>query len=265
MNKVCASLTFAGLALVQCSCGSGQPPGPPPSPSPAPVPITGFVDDTTFRAMSGVVVDVLDGAQAGSSTVTDADGRFTLSGQFSHPTTLRARKDGYPAVIQTWQGWQMFFFLGASGPAGNLATLTVETDAACSALPASARTRTYPATVTSLNPKKNGLFGAVLSGPTLDAYFHVVYIYIGVDGDDVIFDLSDNGIEEEVADETYLFVGGVGSTRPPSGATTISAPLTTGYLDYCVLKSDPGAKYPCTDQAITRVQCPSPKITLTWQ
>jgi Carboxypeptidase regulatory-like domain len=270
MTKVCASLTFAGLALLQCACGSGV---SLPAPSPAPlsppvqvtVTVTGYVDDTTFKAMSGVVVDVLDGPQAGSSTVTDANGRFTLSGQFDQATRFRASKDGYPAAIQTRQAMPMLFFLGAGGPAGNMATLTVETDAACAALPANARMRTYPASVTAeprLQPD-NRTFFATLSGATLDTYFH--FVVIEVEGDLVTFDLSDNGIDEEIAEETYLFVGGVGSIRPPSGATTISALLTTGYLDYCVLKSDPGAGYPCTDQAITRVQCPSPKITLTWR
>ena len=47
----------------------------------------------------------------------------------------------------------------------------------------------------------------------------------------------------------------------------ISAPLTPGLIDYCVVGSDPGAAYPCTPQAISRVQCQSGKnrITLTWR
>jgi len=88
---------------------------------------------------------------------------------------------------------------------------------------------------------------------------------ITVAGDRVTFDMSDNGIEEEVAPETYLFVGGMAYAPTQPGATTISAPLS-GVVDHCVLKSDPGTAYPCTDQAIRRVQrrSASHRMTLTW-
>jgi len=84
-------------------------------------------------------------------------------------------------------------------------------------------------------------------------------------GDRVTFDLSDNGIEEEVAPETYFFVGGVGNAVTQAGATEISGPFS-GVLDYCVLQSDPGTSYPCSDEAISRGRCSSAnhRMILTW-
>ena len=57
----------------------------------------------------------------------------------------------------------------------------------------------------------------MLSGESLDSYFHNVFIRVV--GDVVTFDLSDNGIEEEIAPEAYLFVGGFGHA-PASAAST---------------------------------------------
>jgi hypothetical protein len=61
----------------------------------------------------------------------------------------------------------------------------------------------------------------------------------------VAFDMSNNGIEEEIAEEAYLFIGGYGQAVAQSGASTIAA-QPNGTIDYCVLKSDPAAVYPWT-------------------
>jgi hypothetical protein len=199
-------------------------------------------------------------------------GRFTLTGQFNGATRLRATKDGYQSAIQTLSLQPVTFFLARERSVGSSATLTVEADPACTELPSEAQRRTYAATITAfpaLPPiPVNTWFVANLAGASLDNYFRVVHIHVF--GDVVAFDLSDNGIEEEVAPETYLFVGGYGEAQPQAGATTVSAPLSFGpsggVIDYCVVKSDPGAGYPCSDQAIKRVQCRSRnnRLTLTW-
>src|SRR5262249_54820716 len=75
---------------------------------------------------------------------------------------------------------------------------------ACQDLPNNLRTRTYPATVTAApfaSLPANTWFYAMLSGASLDSYFH--NLHSRVNGDRVTFDLSDNGIKEEVAPETY--------------------------------------------------------------
>jgi Carboxypeptidase regulatory-like domain len=264
-------LAVAGLGLMVAACGPGdQSSALAPSAAPSPQPslqVTGYVDDTAFRPVAGATVEVLDGPQAGTSAITDARGEFSLNSAISAETRFRAAKEGYQSSIQTMQSQPMTFFLATDRPSGTAATLTVEADPACTDLPSTVRHRTYAATVRG-NPSSappNTTFFVDLTGASLDHYFHFVFLH--ADGDVVTFDMSDNGIEEEVADEAYLFVGGVASTRTEPGATTISAPLTTGMIDYCVVESDPGSAYPCTDQAIVRAQCRSPKnrLTLTWQ
>lgn len=269
----------AGASLMMTACGSGDrgsvvAPSAPSAALPT-LAVTGYVDDTTFRPVSGATVEVIDGAQAGLSTRTDDTGKFSFNAAIVSMSRLRATKDGYQPAIQALQVpanavsrvGPMTFFLATDQPSGNSATLTVEADPACAALPSAARSRTYAATVTanSFSTPPNTTFFVNLDGASLDGYFRSVFVH-AVDGV-IMFDLSDNGIEEEIAPEAYLFVGGVGSTLAPPVATTISAPLTTGFIDYCVVNSDPGAAYPCTDAALVRVQCRSPnnRMTLKWR
>jgi len=267
---------LAGLGLTLVACGSGDQRsavGPSTPASPPPSQMNGYVNDTAFRPVTSATVELLDGPQAGLSTITDANGKFSITAAITAATRFRATKEGYEPAIQTIQamdprlssGPMTTFFLASNRPSGNSATLTVEADPTCTDLPSEARSRTYPATVTgnSFSTPPNTTFLINLSGPSLDSYFRFVFLRV-IDGA-LMFDLSDNGIEEEVSPEAYLFVGGVART-PQGGTTTISAPLTPGMIDYCVVKSDPGAAYPCTDQAIVRVQCRSAnnRLTLTW-
>jgi len=237
--------------------------------------IEGYVNDTAFQPLPNVRVEVLDGPQSGTATITGAGGRFSLKGEFTAATRFRAAKDGYQAAIQTLQppttippsSQSLTFFMSVAGASGNRATLTLDAAAACTDLPNDLRARTFQARVTAASFPSlpaNTAFYAILSGASLDSYFH--FVFIRVDGDRVSFDLSDNGIEDEVAPETYYFVGGYGSAIAEAGATTISGPFS-GVLDYCVLKSDPGRAYPCSDQAITRVRCSSAnhRMGLRWQ
>lgn len=267
MARISPIVAACAAALVT-ACGGDHTSAPPTTPTrvpsqPTATQFSGYVDDTTFQPVSSATVEVLDGPQAGRSTVTDASGRFTISGQFNGATRFRATKDGYQEAIQAFQP-AMLFFLGVDAHSGNSATLTVEADPACTELPPEVRRRTYAASVAAAGAG-NTTFAAHLAGASLDSYFNSVYLRASSDG--VIFDLSDNGIEDEVAPEAYLFVGGFGVAHAESGASTLSAPLGSGLIDYCVLKSDPGSGYPCTDQAIVRIQCRSPnnRLTLTWR
>ena len=138
---------------------------------------------------------------------------------------------------------------------GNIAgdyTVTFMADSACTDLPNDVRTRTYTATITEYNRT----FIAALSGATLDSYYY--RIWIGVAGDDLRFDLSDNYILEEVAPDTYLAIGGVGEASVgTSGASTISASFQ-GTFDYCVMKSEMSSGYSCVPgEAVAHAQCAS--------
>jgi hypothetical protein len=228
--------------------------------------VIGYVDDTAFQPLSNVTVEVVDGPQAGLSTTTDGSGKFSLNGQFSSTTRFRATRNGYQAATEPLLTSPVLFFLAMGGPSGNHAVLTVDADPDCIDLPPDVRSRSYPAEITSAQSMlpANTAFLARLSGSSLDSYFHNVFIR--TENDVVTFDLSDNGIEDEVAEEAYYYVGGVVHANPLPGATTISAPLD-GLIDYCEVSADPGSRYPCTNEAIARVQCRSSKnrMTLTWQ
>jgi hypothetical protein len=266
-----------GSCVAHGACGGQGPAQSPVSPGAARATeeIDGYVNDTAFQPLPNTRVEVLDGPQSGTATITNADGRFSLKGEFTAATRFRAARDGYQTAIQTIQPsttippspQSLTFFMSVAGASGNHATLTVDADAACADLPGDVRTRTYSATLAAASlPSRpaNTAFYAMLSGASLDRYFH--FVFIRVDGDRVSFDLSDNGIEDEVAPETYYFVGGYGIAIARAGATTISGSFS-GVVDYCQLKSDPGTMYPCSDQAVTRVRCSSAnhRVSLTWQ
>jgi hypothetical protein len=54
--------------------------------------INGIVYDTGQRAVSGATVEVIDGPQAGTSTIANAKGEFLVEGTFDDATRFRASK-----------------------------------------------------------------------------------------------------------------------------------------------------------------------------
>ena len=51
-------------------------------------------------SLGGAVVEVVDGPQAGLSTISNAAGQFSLSGRFDDDTRFRAAKAGHVAETQ---------------------------------------------------------------------------------------------------------------------------------------------------------------------
>src|SRR5262249_37478225 len=145
----------------------------------------------------------------------NTDGLFTLTAAISVGGRLRASKDGYEPATTPFQVSPLMLFLAVTGTVNLVGryTLTVEADPHCADLPPAARKRTYDATVTR-SWGSNPSIQLSLTGPSLDRYFHVLSLY--AERATVNFDLSDNGIVEEVEDETYFTLGGVGTA---SGAT----------------------------------------------
>ncbi|HKW02568.1 MAG TPA: carboxypeptidase-like regulatory domain-containing protein [Vicinamibacterales bacterium] len=263
-------LAAAVLAPVSCDTPKYTPPAAPsPTPQTTPAPtipsVSGFVLDTANRSIVDALAEALDGPRVLSSTNTDGQGRFTLTGSFSGTTLVRVTKRGFLAGIQP-AAPTMWFMLPIDGPSLNLAgsyTLTLDVDPLCTDLPADLRTRVYQATVSadaSAMRPANTLFYAQLSGATFDRYYH--FVVLEVAGDFVTFDFSDNYILEEVAPESYLAVGGVGGASAVSGGSEVSARLD-GTIDYCVVKSDKGSLYPCQGDMVTHVQCESKNHRLT--
>ena len=274
MRMVRGVLVVLVLALAGCG-GSGSTSAPSmPSPvpqataSPAPFLVNGYVRDIAFRGLAGAGVEVLDGPQAGTLTIADAAGAFSLTGIFDASTRFRATKEGHVTATQSFNSivttQSIAFALDVLGGSVNIAgdyTLTFTADTSCAdQLPAEVRTRTYAATVTSSAiPADHTHLRALLSGADLDVYYRTIAIYVS--GDYVDFDLSDNFIEEEVAPDTYLAIGGVGAASVGTSgvAATISAPFR-GLFDYCITKAEPvqAAVYSCVPaQAIAHAQCQS--------
>src|SRR5437870_3632112 len=101
------------LLLITAAAGCGSHPtstplplAPSPSPSSVPPPpshtsLDGYVYDTAFRPIGAATVTLLDGTQAGASTQSSELGRFSFTGTFENPTTMRVSKDGYAAATGT--------------------------------------------------------------------------------------------------------------------------------------------------------------------
>lgn len=98
-------LLVAGLLLVGCGGGnsaSSTPTGPTsaPTPTPSTFTLTGLVVDEASLAVAGASVTVLDGANANSTTTTDAAGRYTFTGLSAGGFTVRVRRDGHDDALR---------------------------------------------------------------------------------------------------------------------------------------------------------------------
>ena len=63
--------------------------------------IRGLVSDTVRRPLPGALIAVLDGPLAGATTLTDAEGKFELTGTTAGTATLRVSRDGFQAKTQS--------------------------------------------------------------------------------------------------------------------------------------------------------------------
>src|SRR5262245_57699842 len=108
------ALTVLSQAMGGCrgaqSIPSGPSPNPQPMSQPAPVPppptkpidMQGAVFDTVYRGIAGASVDVLNGPDAGLSTVTDSAGSFSLTGRFDRTTQFRAAHADHVSQIHSF-------------------------------------------------------------------------------------------------------------------------------------------------------------------
>jgi hypothetical protein len=267
--------------LAGCGGSKGAAPSAPSSapvavPPPNQLQMAGTVSDSGFRHLAGARVEVVDGPQAGTWTLTDAGGEFRLAGTFDDTTRFKATKEGHIAVTSTLQAhcapcnpnrW-IHFFLPLVAPSANIAgdyTLTFTADSACAVLPNTVRT--YAATlvpVTSSYHPANTLYNGTVSGAAfLEGYNGFV---VGVAGDYIagwIGDLhGDPGFVEQVAPTTYFALGG-GAVGSVTDGSTIAASFD-GFLDSCELQSAMGSRYSCTPgPTAIRAQCNSRNHRLT--
>ena len=284
----CFVVCVAGLAWTSMAC-DGSPknpltPQPTASPTPAPATgvvktlISGYVQDSAFRPLLGVTVEIVDGPQADASTLTDAEGEFSFSGTFTAGTMLRATKDGFEAVAQPLDSrnvngssaFGMTFTLSSLAARVHLESgnydLTFVADGTCDQIPADLRTVSFPATVTSFpDHPPNTLFSVNVR----ETFPGPIGFGIGVDGNVLAFLIDGPAIVKAVPPSTYLEItGGSTVTVPTLAPSTVSFPFS-GLYDYCVLKSPmPSNRWTTcyilpADLIVTHVQCVADNHQLT--
>jgi hypothetical protein len=281
----------AGLTLVSALSGcSTSAPSAPAQTSLEAIPaippmasIAGYVADTAFRPIAGARVLVVDGPQAGMIAFSDTNGRFSLTGPFARETKFRASDLGHRDITDTAPAYcqrdtcfgNLFFYLPLASANTDVTgeyTATVEADPACPDLPAVARTRTYPATIT-LNPSVSA--GTSVSVVLHDAPFLGTYnkFTIGVAGGYLALNMGGGEVPvvEQLPGNTYVAFGGSGATNFLAGSPI--ALSLDGWVEYCSTKTPMGASYGCgidsrtgrpiPGEVVTVATCTSPNHRLT--
>lgn len=288
IRVACFVVCIAGLAWTGTAC-DGSPKNPlTPQPTPSPTPnqgngvvktlISGYVQDGAFRPLSGVTLQVVDGPQAGASTLSDASGEFSFTGTFTAGTSLRATKDGFEAVAQTLDasnvsGSSAFtttFTLSSLAARVHLDSgnydLTFVADSRCDQIPADLRTASFPATVAPAPGRPpNTLFFVDVR----ETFPGPMGFGIGVDANALAITIDGPAIVKEVPPSTYLEIAGQSLVALPTLApSTVSFPFS-GLYDYCVLKSPmPGNRWTTchilpADLIVTHVECVAQNHQLT--
>lgn len=280
-KRVCVSVfLLTAFALFIGACGhspSGNSPVAPTVPTPVQnvvARIWGVINDTAFRPLAGVRVEIIDEPQASAPVVSDANGVFSFSGALVGATvTLRATKEGYVTATRTLD--QRLFSGGNMAGIGiNLEplvppvkieagdyTLTLIADSACADIPNDLRTRIYGATITPESTvATNTQYHLTLSGPFLTP--NPFLPRIGIAGNDLAFEFAEEGsLYEHLPHFTYLQIAGAGVTSVETSPVSTISTRFGGVFEYCVLKSEMGRYSNCItsppDQVITRSTCVS--------
>ena len=246
--------------------------------------LRGFVTDTAYRPLAGALVEVLDGASAGVTTISGADGQFVLSGRFNATTQFRASKDGHETRTQPWncsvavclgannaQPW-LGFYLTVLEPTVNLAgdyILTFVADGACTDLPEIARGRSYRVAVTARPADgRSAIPGFDLKVVGAPVVGNMTGFPIGAAGSRLSFWLHgghDPAIVEDLGANTYLaFSGTAEVTVGPAGLSSITATFD-GWIEHLVLTAPVGPWYYPQGPPISKATCESRthRLTLT--
>ena len=206
--------------------------------------VRGSVNDTAYRPVGQSTLEVVDGPQAGAVTTTDNAGNYAFTTTFTESFTLRASKDGYLPATAWVEGKLGISSSGASlrlasptAPvdlAGNW-VVTLTADTVCTNLPAIARTRTYPVTITRGTFQSTTFQGAV-TGSVFFVGSSIRYdrFVAGVFGDFVRFSFYspdlDNGLVEEVGPDSYVTI--TGEADAVVAGSTVDVPFS-GYVGHC--------------------------------
>jgi hypothetical protein len=228
--------------------------------------LAGGVSDIAGHPLAQARVEVLDGPQKGTVVMTDDAGAFAFGKIFASPFILRASKEGHRDQSREISTAQSDGFFKLELDLGGSYTITFAADAACTGLPAAARTRTYSVSFASNGSSfylgtLGGADFARGSTPSYSAY-NVLYATLIADVGHIFF--SDPEIWEHLARETDLssqadlvILGdATGAVRPET-----SQWLFAGTFAYCP-EPEP-EDYPDCKVPVIRCQSQSHQLTLT--
>lgn len=264
-------LTF-GLAGCEGPRPSPTAPTPTAPSPPSGVPqvrVSGSVTDSAFRPVADATVEVLDGPHTGATARSGPTGAFSVLGTFDDSVRFRATKAGYLESTRTTRipcagcSRSVSFALAPDGPSIDLAgDYTFTFAAGCTAIPESARTRTYAATITRSEAVNQ--FDVAVRGASLLTDLAWEGVLLGVAGDYISMSVGnlhgDPGLIERVAADTYIgFDGEAQGIVGPPGAPTLSASFA-GLIAYCELPV--GSAIPLVNGRFT---CPAgAAVTRAW-
>ena len=281
MRRLRHLLLFVVFVIGLSGCDSASPLGPtgtrstvvagPAAPTdPNAITVAGHVYDAAWRSVGGARIEVLDGPQAGLSTLTTGSGEFRLSGAFNEATRFRASAPGHrdttkllPARCAACNpNWWVFFSLDTIAPPpvlGGDYTFTFAANSSCQTLPEEFRSRTYPVTVRPANSSTAGQFNVSLKGGAFVTRYD--NFDVGIAGDYFAAPLGDfhgsAGVAEQVAPETYLTFEGLGEARLASDDVSTITGSFDGVISYCQVRSEPGFSYSCSTGAVSHMSCRS--------
>jgi hypothetical protein len=213
--------------------------------------VVGYVADTAFQYVSGATVSLVDGPEAGKSTISDASGKFSFAGSFENPTAVKVTKDGYipstaaaKAFAPGQPEWAYVQLDEVAVPVDLIGeyTLTLTADSGCSEdFPSELRTRSYPASIapTPGSPFRAGSSLTLTVGGASFAGQHNSFP-IGVAGDTVAFEIYNGeefGIVEQIVPGTFLAIQGQAVVSVGVAPVTTSTTPLSGIIDYCALSA----------------------------
>jgi len=188
---------------------------------------------------------MLDGPQAGASTVTDAKGLFKFSGRFASDITLRASLEGFVTTTKTLSladgtssEGLISFDLQPNQPSVHLDLgpydLTVVAASSCTGVPENMRTVSFPATIATATFRPLETFYLV---SLTDSFPGSLGFGLGVAGNRLGFEIDGPVPVKSIPPSTYIEVEGTAGMSPATlTPSTISIPFS-GLYDYCVLKT----------------------------
>ena len=222
---------LAGAIVVLSGCSESPSPkiGPPTSPTALTWAVKGHVSHTNYLACRGCVVEVVDGARAGTSTFTDSNGSFSIDVPIeSSQVTLRATKEGYRSLDEKvatqgsiYSAWAALYVASVLPPAplGGAYRMKLEADPiACTGLPPAARAREYDIVINSDGRLPPFSFQAEPVGGVVERFD----MYAGVSGNDV--GVSVWHAEDESAGIVERLNGDTGESFSLLGWSVVSAP-----------------------------------------